>query len=142
MTELRKRRRGTAIVETDKGILVTGGRSKNFITPGGGANRNESRMQAAIRELKEETGIEPYFAMALFRFRGRPNTKHNFQDHHTVYYIKAKGEPKARHEVKYVAYYKPGFDLRISKSTQAILKQYYEFKEKNKDLFAKIERLK
>ena len=48
------RRRGTVIVETKKGILLTADENKLFVTPGGGARKNESRMQAAIRELKEE----------------------------------------------------------------------------------------
>mgnify|MGYP001595728927 CR=1 FL=1 len=36
------RRRGTAIVETEKGILVAAGRGK-FLLPGGNAKRSESR---------------------------------------------------------------------------------------------------
>jgi len=38
MPGVKKRRRGTAIVETEEGILVTAGRSKVFILPGGGVN--------------------------------------------------------------------------------------------------------
>jgi hypothetical protein len=52
------RRRGTAIVDTKQGILVTAGRNKVFLLPGGGANQNESRTQAALRELREETGLK------------------------------------------------------------------------------------
>ena len=37
------RRRGVAIVENSKGILVVAGHSKKFMLPGGGANRWESR---------------------------------------------------------------------------------------------------
>jgi 8-oxo-dGTP diphosphatase len=51
------RRRGTAIVETKKGILVVSGHGKVFMLPGGAANHKESRLQAAIRELQEETGL-------------------------------------------------------------------------------------
>lgn len=133
------RRRGTAIVETKKGILVTAGRRKIFLLPGGGASRNESRMQAAIRELKEETGLEPYFAMALFRFKGPKHKTH--QDFHTVYYIRAQGKAKPRHEVKHVAYYTPDSNIRISSSTKELLDRFYKFKQKNKDLFNKINKL-
>lgn len=57
MMEIKKRRRGTAIVETPKGILVTAVSGKTFILPGGGAKKEEIETEAAIRELKEETGI-------------------------------------------------------------------------------------
>lgn len=131
-----RQRRGTAIVETDKGILVTAGHGKVFITPGGGAKRNESRMQAAIRELKEETGLEPYFAMALFRFTGPQHRTH--QDLHTVYYIKAKGTPRPKHEVKHVAFYASDSDTRLSSSTKEIISRFYEFKKKHKELFDRL----
>lgn len=55
----KRRRRGTAIVETTEGILVTSGHKRVFILPGGEANKDESRMQAAIRELREEIVISP-----------------------------------------------------------------------------------
>ena len=52
------RRRGTAIVEFPEGILVVSQGSEYFMLPGGGANKGESRRKAAIRELKEETGLK------------------------------------------------------------------------------------
>lgn len=131
--EIYKRRRGTAIVETEKGILLTAGRDKLFITPGGGAGRDESRMQAAIRELKEETGLEPYFAIALFRYHGRIHGK--FQDEHTVYFIKAKGNAMPRKEVKYLAYYTPDSDINVSETTKDIISEFYGYKAKNEQLF-------
>ena len=130
---IHKRRRGTAIVETEKGILLTAGRGRLFITPGGGAGIKESRMQAAIRELKEETGLEPYFAMALFRYYGRIHGK--FQDEHTVYYIKAKGSAMPRKEVKYLAYYKPHSDINVSEITKDIISEFHIYKAKNEQLF-------
>ena len=66
----RKRRRGTAIVETSKGILVTSGHKRVFILPGGEANKGETRMQGAIRELREETGLVAYDAKYLFNYVG------------------------------------------------------------------------
>ena len=99
MTGVKNRRRGTAIVETDRGILLTAGRhGKPFILPGGGAKRGESRFMAALRELTEETGLLPYAAEIIFTHKGkiRPTMsgKHKFQDHHTVCLVKASGIPK------------------------------------------------
>lgn len=139
-TFLTQRRRGTAIVETKKGILVVAGFKKVFLLPGGGASRKESRMQAAIRELKEETGLEPYFAMALFRYEGRAQSFKYLINLHTVYYIKAKGEAKAKQEIFHIAWYSPGKDVKLSESTKRIIEQYYEYKKKNKELFKELEK--
>lgn len=49
MADVRYWRRGTAIVETNHGILLTAGRrGKPFILPGGGAKKGESRFMAAF----------------------------------------------------------------------------------------------
>jgi 8-oxo-dGTP diphosphatase len=135
MAKVKKRRRGTALVETEKGILVTAGRGGVFLLPGGGANRGESRTKAAMRELREETGLKPYYAKYLFRHRGRVSKSHGhgyFQDHHTVCLIKAHGTPSPRHEIKYVAFYKPGSGVRISGVTREIIEKYYSYKKRGK----------
>lgn len=115
-----KRRRGTAIVETSKGILLTsmGG---TYLLPGGGANKGESRFRAAIRELEEETGLMANEAKIIFR--------HESHSHeHTVVLIKAKGTPKPKHEVKRIDYYLPGKSLKVSTGTKDIIKKYYAWK--------------
>jgi 8-oxo-dGTP pyrophosphatase MutT (NUDIX family) len=126
-----ERRRGTAIVETPQGILVTAGRSKVFLLPGGGADHHESRTQAAMRELREETGLRPLHAKFLFRYLGRVSKSHGhgyFQDHHTVVLVDAVGTPKPSHEIKYVDYYKPGSNIHISGVTREIIDKYYAWK--------------
>jgi 8-oxo-dGTP diphosphatase len=134
LSKLIKRRRGTAIVETEKGILVTAGRGGVFLLPGGGAKRGESRTKAAMRELREETGLKPYHVKYLFRHRGRVSKSHGhgyFQDHHTVCLVKAHGIPRPRHEIKYVAFYKPGSRVRISGVTREIIEKYYGYKKQS-----------
>jgi 8-oxo-dGTP diphosphatase len=116
-----KRRRGTAILETDKGILLTAMSRGTFLLPGGGANKGESRFRAAIRELEEETGLMANYAKIIFR--------HESHSHeHTVVLVKAKGTPKPKQEVKYIDYYKPEKNIKISKGTKDIIKKYYEWK--------------
>jgi len=135
VSKVKKRRRGTAIVETQEGILVTAGRSKVFLLPGGGANRGESRIEAAMRELREETGLKPYYNKYLFRHVGKVHKSHGpgyFQDHHTVCLIKAHGTPSPRHEIKHIAFYKPGSGVRISGVTRAIIDKYYSYKKKSR----------
>jgi ADP-ribose pyrophosphatase YjhB (NUDIX family) len=53
-----KRRRGTLIVDTPKGILVVSHNNKTYGLPGGGVELGENQKQATIRELKEETTLE------------------------------------------------------------------------------------
>ena len=135
MSEVKKRRRGTAIVETEQGILVTAGRSNVFLLTGGGANKGETRIEAAMRELREETGLYPYYAKYLFRHVGKVNKSHGhgyFQDHHTVCLIKATGVPRPHHEIKHVAYYKPNSSIRISGVTREIIEKYYAYKKKGR----------
>jgi 8-oxo-dGTP diphosphatase len=136
MSATRYRRRGTAIVETQRGILLTAGRhGKTFILPGGGAKKDESRFMAALRELTEETGLLPYAAEIIFKHKGkvRPTMsgRHKFQDHHTVCLVKASGIPKpGGGDAKRIGYYYPGCNVWISTTTKEIIERYYEWKKK------------
>ncbi|MDV2989155.1 MAG: NUDIX domain-containing protein [Dehalogenimonas sp.] len=115
-------------METERGILVTAGRSGKFLLPGGGAESGETRTKAAVRELREETGLKANSVKFLFRYQGSINTKKNgtrWRDHHTVCLIRAYGHATPRHEIKLVAYYTPGCDINISRTTKAIIEKYY-----------------
>ncbi len=90
-----KRRRGTAIVESSRGILLTSMSKGPYLLPGGGARRGETRFRAAIRETEEETGLRAYYAKILFQ--------HESHSHrHTVVLVKARGTARPRQEVKYI----------------------------------------
>ncbi len=140
MSKVRARRRGTAILETPHGILLTGGhtagRQRPFILPGGGANRGESRFVAALRELTEETRLRPYYAEIIFRHLGkvRPTKsgRYKFQDHHTVCLVKATGNPRpGGGDARHITYYYPGCNVWISTTTREIIERYYGWKSKN-----------
>jgi 8-oxo-dGTP diphosphatase len=127
------RRRGTAIVDTKQGILVTAGRNKVFLLPGGGANQNESRTQAAIRELREETGLKTVHVKFLFRYIGGISKSHGhgyFRDYHTVCLIEAVGTARPGHEIKYIDYYRPGRRIRLSRTTKKIIDKYYAWQRR------------
>lgn len=137
MSGVKYRRRGTAIVETQRGILLTAGRSgKSFILPGGGAKRGESRFMAALRELTEETSLLPYATEIIFKHKGKikptMSVKHKFQDQHTVCLVKASGTPRPGGDnAKRIAYYYPGCNVWISTTTKEIIERYYEWKGKH-----------
>lgn len=63
----RSRPRGTAVVFRDKKVLLVRDKGKTkYSLPGGGANKNEPSMAAAIRELFEELGMSARKAERLF----------------------------------------------------------------------------
>lgn len=138
MSEVRYRRRGTAIVENPKGgILIARGRNPNkpFILPGGGAEKGETRFIAALRELKEETGLQPYSAEIIFTHRGKAQPTMSgramFQDHHTVCVVKASGRPKPNmHDVHEIDWYYANSRTWLSKTTREIIERYYRWKAK------------
>lgn len=119
------RRRGTAIVETPRGILVASGRHKVFLLPGGNAKGGESRKRAAIRELREETSLKAYSCKYLFTYHEPKDSRH--RAFHKVFLIKATGYPKPHHhDVKYIGYWKPGSKIHLSRNTKKIIDIYLE----------------
>ena len=111
-----KRRRGTAIVDTSKGILVVSHDNRTFYLPGGGAEKSESQKTAAIRELKEETSLETVTCRFLFKYE-------SLTDNHEVFVIENTGVAKPSSEIKYIDYFN-GSNLKVSNATWEILELY------------------
>jgi len=120
------RRRGTAIVDTPNGILVVSLDGSNFTLPGGGAHLDESRREAAIRELMEETGMKAVDLTHLFEFMGgmhKGPRGGNLRNAHKVFLVTATGTPAPGQEVKRVAYY-DGPGPSLTPSAEGIIKKY------------------
>ena len=120
------RRRGTAIVDTAKGILVVSLDGSNFTLPGGGAHRDESRREAAIRELMEETRMKAVSLTPLFEFLGGAHKGPRggtFRNAHKVFLVTATGTPEPGQEVKRVAYY-DGSGPSLTPSAEKIIAKY------------------
>jgi len=115
-------RRGTAIVDTPRGILVAAGKHKIFLLPGGVAKKSESRKRAAIRELREETRLKAYSYKYLFSYHSR-------YARHKIFLIKAKGYARPSHEIRYIDYWKPGKNIILSHTTKIIINKYLSLKK-------------
>lgn len=128
------RRKGVAIVESSKGILVVAGKDKKFILPGGGAKKEETRLQATIRELEEETGLKTKSFKYLFNYKGNKWKSKNgkqIRNLGIVFFINAIGTAKPRHEIRHINYYKPNKKINITFGTKKIIDMYMEMKKNN-----------
>ena len=120
-----KRRRGTAIVDTPQGILVVSRDDRTFYLPGGGAERGESRRDAAIRELKEETNLAAADCVFLFEYT-------SFTNSHKVYLMKSTGAAKPSNEIKYLAFFN-GSNLKVSNTAWEIIELYHQSRKAKTD---------
>ncbi len=124
---VKTRRRGTAIVDTNQGILLVSEDGLRFSLPGGAAEKDELWIQAAIRELREETGLCAYSVKYLFSHLGdiRKRGLTYSRNDHRVFLIEAEGVPAPRQEIKVIQFYQPGEQIKMSNSTRQILERYY-----------------
>ena len=147
-----KRPRGTAIIETEKGIILhKGERGEGYILPGGEIEtkavkalrgeigRGETPLAGTAREILEEFGIKGLKGKRLFKLRGkgvslysRPGGRQKWYSKN-IYEVFEFGKfegriRKQQKEIKDVVYYKPGMDTRLSEDTRKILNRYFKIK--------------
>ena len=108
------RRRGTAIVDTPNGIMVVRQDHSQYLLPGGGARRNETRLEATIRELNEETGLHTIEISYKFTFQKSK-----------IFRVIPYGDPRPKNEISEIAYYKPGSTIPLSYNTKKIIEYYW-----------------
>ncbi|MER2552114.1 MAG: NUDIX domain-containing protein [Thauera sp.] len=115
-----KRQRATVIVEVDGKILLVENRGGLILLPGGGINPQESGLQAAARELAEETCLIADSLQFLFSHESQTNWHH-------VFHASASGTPLAGDDAVALQYFDQD-DLtlsgRMSAATREILERF------------------
>jgi 8-oxo-dGTP pyrophosphatase MutT (NUDIX family) len=99
---------------------------KKYDLPGGAAKGEESRRDAALRELEEETGLKGEECTYLFDFTGRiqRNIKGGFfKDAHEVFLIKTSGTEKPQNEIQHITYTSDP-NVNLSFNTRRIIEKY------------------
>lgn len=132
LNQIHVRRRGTAIVETNAGILIVEENNGVHSLPGGGVHQGESTEAAAIRELQEETGLEALSAQFLFDHWGRLHSVEDRQrqNQHAVFLIEAIGTPQPNDGILAIRFYRPGDDVIIGQSAGQIIEKYWKLKHR------------
>jgi len=103
---------------------------EDYLLPGGGARRHESRTKATIRELREETGLRAKSIRYLFTHHDSPDRK--IRNLHKVFLVEAEGKPRhVSSESRHIGYWTQGSDLTPSKTTMFLIEKYLAMKAAN-----------
>ena len=128
--QARLRARSTAIVEYEGAILLTETKDGLLLLPGGGRDRHESPMEAALRELREETALAGTSCLYLFSYESPTN-------HHSVFWVGTTGSPVAGDDAVALHHFRgeTGLSDRMSPATRSILARYQEIRQAHAGIF-------
>ena len=106
---------------------------KGFAIPGGFIDYGESAEQAAVREAKEELGLDVEL-LEQFHVYSDPNRDSRKHTLSIVFLARAEGKPKAGDDAKNVEVIelKKALDRKLCFDHERILKDYYSYKEEGK----------
>lgn len=123
-----KRQRATVIVYIDGKILLVENRGGLLLLPGGGINPEESRLQAAARELSEETCLIADSLQFLFSHESQTNCHH-------VVWASASGTPIAGDDAMALHLFGEvdgALLTRMSAATRQIIERFQRGRENGK----------
>lgn len=115
-----KRQRATVIVAIERQIVLVENGGGLVLLPGGGIQEGESALQAAVRELAEETGLVAQSMQFLFRHESVTNC-------HNVFLAVAAGSPVAGDDATALHYFdgsQRALRERMSAATSQILARF------------------
>ncbi|WP_343654829.1 NUDIX hydrolase [Cupriavidus sp.] len=114
--------RATVICVREGHVLLVSKDGVRWALPGGRPDDQESLVEAAWRELREETAIEAKSLTTAFQFIGATTVHHVF-----AAAVGKSATPKPRNEIKYLKWAQRDVldELSTSPTTRAIVSQYF-----------------
>lgn len=126
----KKRKRSTVVLELAGALLLVETRDGLLLLPGGGQGDDESAIEAAVRELREETTLMASVVIFLFQYESPSN-------HHSVFWTIADGTPEARDDAVRIHLYRGEDALaqKMSPATLAIVEEFQRLQAAEPEIF-------
>ncbi|MBP7708077.1 NUDIX domain-containing protein [Candidatus Pacearchaeota archaeon] len=121
-------KKGVALVERNGYALVVSKDGKVFSLAGGLVRGKESKIEAAFRELKEETNLNGLSYEHFMDYLGqvRKINKKKYRKEARVFIVSASGYARPKNEISRIAWWKPGCGITLSENSRRVLENYFE----------------